>query len=151
MTPNGKKWVLIAEDDDDHFILIQEAIELAKWNCPIDRVKDGMELMDYLEGKGSFAKHQGHTLPALILLDLNMPKKNGREVLSELKDDPRFKAIPLIALSTSLSQEDVTRSYDMGLNSFFRKPTHFKDWVELMKLIKDYWLETALLPLSSRP
>lgn len=149
MNPNGKKLVLIAEDDDDHFILIQEAIELAGWDCPNHRVKDGMELMEYLERKGNFAKLKGQALPVLILLDLNMPKKNGREVLAELKETPQFKAIPLIALSTSLAQEDVTRSYEMGLNSFFRKPTHFKEWVELMKLIKAYWLDTALLPLNS--
>ena len=146
MNQNGATLILVAEDDDDHFLLTREAMEAAQLHCRMDRVRDGVELMDYLQRTGKYADLSGNPLPTLILLDLNMPKKDGREVMVEIKEQSPFNRIPLLAFSTSLDQEDVERGYDLGLNSFFRKPTHFSEWVDMMKLIKSYWLETAVLP-----
>ncbi len=146
MDNNGQKIILIAEDDDDHFVLTNEAIEIADLNCLIHRVQDGVEMLDYLYRREKYQSLSDQALPCLILLDLNMPKMDGREVLAEINREPPLNRIPLLALTTSHSQEDVTRLYELGINSFFRKPAQFSDWVKMMRLIKAYWLETAILP-----
>ncbi len=136
--------LLIAEDDDDDFFLLKEALEHAKLDSILERVKDGEELMELL-----FAQDQGKIdggAPSLILLDLNMPKKGGREALQEIKAHPRLKKIPVVVFTTSNSSDDVRLTYELGVNSFLQKPLRFEDMVSLLKVIHSYWFEMVKLP-----
>jgi len=146
--------ILLADDDPDDRMLAQEALDESRLANHLYFVKDGEELMDYLY-------HQGHYTgchpdggdpaprPGLILLDLNMPKKDGREALKEIKADPTLRQIPVVILTTSKTQEDIYRSYDLGVNSFVTKPVTFEALVELMKSLGKYWFEIVELPLES--
>lgn len=125
------KVILFAEDNDDHYLLNQEAYQEAKLAYPIKRVRDGEELMDYLLKQGPYAKD--NTEAALILLDLNMPKKDGREALQEIKLNPKLKSIPVIILTTSKNDEDVSFADRLGVIDFIRKPSGFNELVEFMK------------------
>jgi CheY-like chemotaxis protein len=109
-------------------------------------VKDGEELMDYLHRRGNFADPERSPFPGIILLDLNMPRKDGREALKEIKTDPALRKIPIIILTTSKAEEDILRSYDLGVNSFIRKPVQFEDFVEMVKILGRYWFEIVELP-----
>ena len=137
--------LVVAEDDEDHYFLIQEAFQSVSPKVRIFRVKDGEELMDFLLQKGSYQNGQAPR-PDLILLDLNMPKKDGREALKEIKSQPELKAIPVIVLTTSRDPQDVIRSYGLGANSFMRKPFGFAQWRILAKIFGQYWFEMAELP-----
>ena len=110
-------------------------------------VADGVELMDYLHQRGAYANGQGAApRPGMILLDLNMPKKDGREALAEIKSDPDLRRIPVCVLTTSSAEEDVFRSYDLGVNSFITKPVTFAGLVEVMQSWTRYWFEIVELP-----
>ena len=109
-------------------------------------VKDGEELMDYLYCRGRYANPENTSPPGLILLDLNMPKKDGREALREIKTNPTFKHIPVIILTTSKAEEDIQLSYSLGANSFIIKPVTFASLVEVMKTIGKYWFDIVELP-----
>ena len=130
--------ILVADDDAEDCELIKEALEESRLINPIEFVRDGEELMAYL--------HKSPELPGLILLDLNMPKKDGREALREIKSDPRLRSIPVIILTTSKAEEDVYRTYNLGVNSFITKPVTFSTLVEVLNKVAQYWFEIVQLP-----
>jgi len=138
--------ILLAEDDDDDFYLTERALKENRLRNEISRVKDGEELMRYLRHGGEFSKSQQAPEPSLILLDLNMPKMDGREALREIKSDPILHHIPVVVLTTSRAEEDVVRSYEFGVNSFITKPLTFQALVEAMKALGRYWFEVVALP-----
>lgn len=142
--------ILIADDDPDDRFLAKEALEESRLANVIRFVEDGEELMHYLHGKGRYAQggEEEAVRPGLILLDLNMPKKDGREALAEIKADPILRQIPIVILTTSKSDEDIVRSYDLGVNSFITKPVTFEGLVEVMRALQKYWFEIVELPPS---
>lgn len=138
--------ILMADDDEDDRLMAQEALHEARLENDVIFVKDGEELMDFLHHRGQYEKNSGKQLPGLILLDLNMPKKDGREALKEIKADPKLKQIPIVVLTTSKAEEDIIRTYDLGVNSFVTKPVTFEGLVEVMKTITKYWFSIVELP-----
>jgi two-component system, response regulator len=138
--------ILMADDDADDFCLVRDALKESGLPTDFQLVADGEELMDYLYRRGKFMNLENASLPCLILLDLNMPRKDGREALTEIKKDPRFRRIPIVVFTTSGSEDDIFCSYELGANSFITKPTSFDDLVEVMKKLGDYWLKTVSLP-----
>jgi len=138
--------ILIAEDDAEDRMLTTDAMNESKLVNRIDFVEDGEDLMDYLNHKGKYTDTKKFPLPGLILLDLNMPRKDGREALKEIKSSPELKKIPVIILTTSKAEEDIIRSYDLGVNSFITKPVTFNGMVNVMRTIGKYWLEIVELP-----
>jgi CheY-like chemotaxis protein len=137
--------LLLAEDDDDDYFLTARALKENRLRNEVARVKDGEELMQYLRHEGAY-KAEVPAQPSLILLDLNMPRKDGREALREIKSDPALKHIPVVVLTTSRAEEDVVRSYQLGVNSFITKPVTFQGLVDAMKALGRYWFEVVELP-----
>jgi two-component system, response regulator len=138
--------ILIAEDDEEDRMLIQEAFDESRLANEIRFVEDGEDLMDYLHQRGKFRAPGSAPRPGLILLDLNMPRKDGREALKEIKADPSLRRIPIVALTTSKAEEDVFRTYDLGVNSFISKPVKFTDLTQVVRTLGNYWLEIVELP-----
>lgn len=138
--------ILMAEDDEDDRLLAQDAFEEIRLGNPLFFVKDGEELLDYLYHRGRYAAAEQFPLPGLILLDLNMPKKDGREALQEIKADNKLRQIPIVVLTTSQEEEDILRSYTLGVSSFITKPVTFKQLVEVIRCIGHYWFEIVVLP-----
>jgi len=138
--------ILIAEDDPEDRMLTREALEESRLVNEIAFVENGEELMDYLHGAAPYDDRTKHPLPGLIILDLNMPKKDGREALKEIKADKHLKSIPVVILSTSKAEEDILKTYDLGVNSFITKPVTFKALVEIMHALSKYWFEIVELP-----
>lgn len=138
--------ILLAEDDPDDRMLVQDAVAEGRLVNDFRYVEDGEELMDYLHQRGRYAGEGAAPRPGLILLDLNMPRKDGREALREIKADPSLRQIPVVVLTTSKAEEDIFRSYDLGANSFVTKPVTFKSLVNLMTGLGRYWLEIVELP-----
>ena len=139
--------ILMADDDADDRLLTQDAMTDARVINDLHFVTDGEELMEYLYRRGRYADAVSAPRPGLILLDLNMPKKDGREALKEIKADPDLRRIPVVILTTSKAEEDIYRSYDLGANSVITKPVTFEGLVELMRVIGRYWIEFVELPL----
>lgn len=139
--------ILMAEDDEDDCMLAREALAESRLANELHIVNDGEELMDYLHYRGLYANKSSAPRPNLILLDLNMPRKDGREALREIKADPLLRKIPVVILTTSKAEEDVSTSYDLGANSFIIKPVTFTSLVEVMRTIGKYWFEIVELPL----
>ena len=135
--------ILMADDDADDRMLAKEALEESRVLNDLHFVQDGEELMDFLNNRGQYEEAPR---PGLILLDLNMPKKDGREALKEIKADPELRRIPVVVMTTSKAEEDVFRSYDLGASSFITKPVTFDRLVELMKALGQYWVEFVELP-----
>lgn len=129
--------ILIAEDDEDDILLIQEALKECRYIGDVRSVKDGEELMDYLYRRGRYAKPNLAPRPDLILLDLRMPKKNGLEALREIKADAKLRSIPVVVLTTSQSERDMKNSYDLGASSYIIKPNEFDTLVEAMRTLLD--------------
>lgn len=129
------KILLLAEDDDDHYFLCQEAYQEAGLPYPMKRVRDGEELMEYLLRQGNYQNEKSEV--ALILLDLNMPKKDGREALREIKHKPQLQKIPIVILTTSKNEEDVMYANELGIMAFVRKPSSFSEFVEFMKSLSN--------------
>jgi CheY-like chemotaxis protein len=144
-----KNIILIADDDPDDRLLVKEAFEKSNWKKPLHFVEDGVELLDYLFRRGNYADLAEEPLPDLILLDLNMPRKNGIEALETIKNDPELKTIPIIVFTTSKAEEDILRSYNLGVNSFITKPVSFDLLVELTRSLAKYWFEIVKLPVKS--
>lgn len=140
--------ILMADDDEDDCMLAREALAESRLTSVLHFVQDGEELMDYLYRRGKYAEESNSPRPGLILLDLNMPKKDGREALREIKADPQLRQIPIVVLTTSKSEEDIYRSYDLGANSFITKPVTFASLVEVMRITVRYWFEIVELPLE---
>lgn len=138
--------ILIAEDDEDDYLLTLEALKEAGVDNEIHWVKDGDEVMAFLTSCTNGANGASNELPGLILLDLNMPKKDGREALAEIKSNPRFRKIPVIVMTTSSAETDIAKSYDLGVNSFIQKPVRFSELVEMAKVLFNYWIKTVKLP-----
>jgi CheY-like chemotaxis protein len=139
--------ILLADDDDDDCMLTQEALIESSLTVKLNIVNDGEELMDYLYHRGKYINDVSFPRPKLILLDLNMPKKDGREALKEIKSDAKLRQIPVIVLTTSKAQEDIYHVYNLGANSFIIKPTDFTELVNVMKGIGKYWFDIVELPL----
>lgn len=135
--------IVLAEDDEDDFVLTAHAFQEVGLQTQLHRVKDGVELMDFLRRRGG---HDAASPPMLVLLDLRMPKKSGWEVLREVKSDPLLRRVPVVVLTSSDSEEDIARAYDLGCNSFIRKPMAMDDCVALARTIKDYWLRLVEIP-----
>lgn len=138
--------ILMADDDPDDRELTREAFRESRLANEFHTVEDGEELMDYLHRRGPYAHLNGAPLPGLILLDLNMPRKDGREALQEIKSDPHLRRIPIVVLTTSKAEEDILRSYDLGVNSYVTKPVTFSSLVELVRVLGRYWFEVVELP-----
>ena len=138
--------ILMADDDADDRRLTKEALEESRLANGIRFVEDGEELMDYLRHSGKFANLQELPRPGLILLDLNMPRYDGRAALKEIKNDPDLRQIPIVILTTSKADEDVYRSYDLGVNSYIVKPVTFEALVDILQTIEKYWIEIVELP-----
>lgn len=141
--------VLMAEDDPDDRLIAERAWKKARVRNPLVFVRDGQELVDYLRHEGQYSEHQ-HDTPGLILLDLNMPVKDGRTALAEIKAEPLLRRIPVIVLTTSKGEEDILRTYDLGCNSYVAKPVTFTKLVEVMEAIERYWIAIVELPGTSR-
>ncbi|MDD5300964.1 MAG: response regulator [Gallionella sp.] len=146
MASNERITILMADDDPDDRLLVQDAFDEIRLANPLVFVEDGVELMDYLHRRGGYAHLAGSPLPGLILLDLNMPKKDGREALKEIKADPALRMVPIVVLTTSNAEEDILRTYDLGTNSFIVKPVTFDKLVEIIRKVTQYWLEIVRLP-----
>ena len=140
--------ILMADDDEDDCMLAHEALIESRLANDLHFVKDGEELMDYLYRRGQYAAPSRAPRPGLILLDLNMPRKDGREALIQIKNDPNLRQIPVVVLTTSKAEEDIYRSYDLGANSFITKPVTFASLVEVIRTIGKYWFEIVELPLE---
>lgn len=138
--------ILVADDDAEDRMLVKEALEESRLTNLIQFVENGEELMDYLHHRGRFGDKEKHPTPGLILLDLNMPKKDGREAMKEIKSDEHLRMIPVVVLTTSKAEEDVLRTYDLGVSSFIVKPVTFTALVDVMKTLSKYWFEIVELP-----
>ncbi len=138
--------ILIADDDADDRLIAQEALEEARLTNPLHFVEDGEDLLDYLYRRGTYSTLSDMPLPGLILLDLNMPRKDGREALMEIKADSTLRRIPIVVLTTSKAEEDILRTYNLGVSSFIVKPVAFESLVEVMKILTRYWFEIVELP-----
>ena len=135
--------ILLVEDSPSDAALTIEALENGKIANSLNHVLDGVEAMEYLRRQGKFAKAPR---PDLIMLDLNLPRKDGREVLRELKGDPSLRVIPVIVLTTSRSDEDILRSYELNANCYITKPVDFPQFIEVVKSIRQFWLSVVTLP-----
>lgn len=138
MAAEEQKMVLMADDDADDCMLATEALGASGARATISFVEDGMELMDYLLGR---SRSEANRLPDLVILDLNMPRKDGREALLEIKAEPTLQHIPIVILTTSQEEKDISFTMKAGVNSFVTKPTTFEEWVEIMKSLAEQWLK----------
>lgn len=138
--------ILMADDDPDDRLLAERALHEYRLKNGIRFVEDGEELMDYLYRRGKYSAPGAAPTPGLILLDLNMPRKDGREALAEIKRDPVLHKIPVVILTTSKAEEDIVRAYDLGVNSYITKPVSFQGLAEVMKTLSIYWFEIVKLP-----
>jgi CheY-like chemotaxis protein len=138
--------ILIADDDAEDRMLIKEALDESRLKNGVQFVENGEELMDYLHNRGKYTDKEKYQTPGLILLDLNMPKKDGREALKEIKADEHLRVLPVVVLTTSKAEEDVLRTYDLGVSSFITKPVTFSSLVDVMRTLSKYWFEIVELP-----
>ncbi len=148
MRDRGRKnaTILLADDDPDDRLMMQEALDHVRLGDDLHMVEDGEELMDYLHRRGAYCEPGSAPRPRLILLDLNMPKKDGREALKEIKDDPSLQKIPIVVLTTSKAEEDILRTYALGVNSFITKPVAYEPLVSMLETLGGYWFDIVQLP-----
>ena len=135
--------ILLVEDSPSDATLTIEALEAGKVANKLTLVEDGVEAMDFLKRRGKYAKV---SRPDLIMLDLNLPRKDGREVLVEIKNDPDLKVIPIIVLTTSHSDKDILQSYQLNANCYITKPVDFTRFIDVIKSIEKFWLTVVTLP-----
>lgn len=146
-TPQPKPvTILMADDSSDDRFLAREALRESLVVNDLREVEDGEELMDYLHRRGEYSDPESSPRPGLILLDLNMPRKSGREALEEIKEDENLRRIPIVVLTTSEDEADIIASYDLGVSSFITKPVTFERLVEIMKAFGKYWIEIVSIP-----
>lgn len=138
--------ILIADDDAEDRMLIRDAFVESRLNNNLQFVEDGEQLIDYLYNRGEFSDKNKYPRPGLILLDLNMPRKDGREALKEIKSEELLRSIPVVVLTTSKAEEDILKTYDLGVSSFITKPVKFDSLVDIMKTLNKYWFEIVELP-----
>ena len=139
------KVILLIEDNRGDIRLIQEALKSSTLQCRVEVARDGVEAMEYLRQEGNFVHAKR---PDLILLDLNLPRKDGREVLVDIKSNPDLKYIPVIVLTTSRNEDDISHSYDLHVNCYISKSRNLAELFKIVRGIEEFWLETATLPLS---
>jgi CheY-like chemotaxis protein len=137
--------ILSAEDDPDDCLLVQEAFQESGQTSRLIFVQDGISLMQYLRRQGNYAEPSKAPRPDLILLDLNMPRKDGRESLAEIKADPELRSIPVVVLTTSNAEEDILQTYDLGGAGFITKPSSFQGLLGVVKSLSQYWFEIVEL------
>ena len=145
-TPKKSISILIADDDADDRLLIEDAFRESRLGNELSFAEDGEDLLDYLRGLGRHAGRDPRKLPGLILLDLNMPRMDGRTALAHLKADPLLRRIPVVVLTTSKAEEDILRTYDLGVSSFIAKPVTFDRLVDVVQTLNHYWIEIVELP-----
>ncbi|HLF01028.1 MAG TPA: response regulator [Anaerolineales bacterium] len=138
--------LLMADDDEDDCLLTKDALAESHLINRLHFVHDGAELLDYLHHRGRFADPQAAPRPGLILLDLNMPRKDGREALREIKTDPALRLIPVVVLTTSKAEEDILKTYDLGASAYVTKPVTFEGLVDVMRTLGEFWFEIVSLP-----
>ena len=138
--------ILMADDDPDDRLLARDAVAESGLEGELRFVENGEELLDYLLHRGKFCAPGDAPRPSLILLDLNMPRKDGREVLREIRAEPGLRSIPVVVFTTSRADIDVGKIYELGANSFISKPFQFDALVNVMKVIGQYWFQTVALP-----
>lgn len=137
--------ILIADDDADDRMFLEQAMRQNDYSQGIRFVEDGEELMEYLHRRGRYDELSA-PWPNILILDLNMPRKNGFQALSEIKDDPKLRRLPVIVMTTSSADEDIVKTYNLGVNSFVTKPFNFNRLVEMVATLKTYWMDTVKLP-----
>jgi len=137
--------ILIADDDADDRMFLEQAMRQNGYNQCIQFVEDGEDLMAYLRRQGRYNELNA-PWPNMLILDLNMPRKNGFQALSEIKNDPELRRLPVVVMSTSSADEDVIKTYNSGVNSFVTKPFNFNRLVEMVGTLKTYWMDTVKLP-----
>ncbi len=142
--------ILMADDDEDDVLLTQKALEKGKLLNTLYSVKDGEELLDFLLHRGAYTDGAQAPRPGIILLDLNMPRKDGREALREIKAHADLQDIPVVVFTTSKAEEDIYRSYKLGVNSFITKPVTFDSLIEVMQALGKYWFEIVTLPIDAK-
>jgi two-component system, chemotaxis family, response regulator Rcp1 len=135
--------ILLVDDNPADLDLTIDALAQSAWPTNVSTVSDGSEAMAYLRHEG---KYGPATRPHLVLLDLNLPRKDGRAVLADMKSDPALRRIPVVIFSTSQAAKDIERCYELGANSYVSKPPTLADWVAAVKLLKDFWIGCACLP-----
>jgi CheY-like chemotaxis protein len=138
--------ILLADDSEDDRLMAREALAESFVHNEMREVEDGEALMDYLHRRGAYSEEGSAPRPGLILLDLNMPRKNGHEALAEIRSDPLLRRIPVVVLTTSQAEEDILRSYDLGVSSFISKPITFAGLVDVMRTLGKYWIEICAIP-----
>lgn len=149
MEAQEKVDILLVEDNPDHAELTMRTLRKGKLANAVLWVRDGIEAMDLLYRRNAYADHAGKPLPGLVLLDVNLPKRSGLEVLGEIKGDPTLRVIPVVMLTTSGREEEVRRSFELGANSFVTKPVRFDEFSEKIQQIEQYWF--LINRLSTRP
>lgn len=145
-TDKSRVTILMADDDDDDYLLAKKALDQSKLLNNLQRVSDGEELIEYLRCEGRYADRDAADRPGVILLDLNMPRKDGREALKEIKNDANLRDIPVVVFTTSKAEEDIYKSYKLGVNSFITKPVTFDNLIQVMQALGRYWFEIVELP-----
>lgn len=140
--------ILIADDDPEDRMLAEDALKESRLVNDIRFVEDGEELLEYLQHRGKYTDPESSPRPGMILLDLNMPRMDGREALKIIKTDPELRRIPVVVLTTSQAEQDIYRSYDLGVNSFIIKPVTFDSLVNIMRVLEAYWFEIVEIPSS---
>jgi CheY-like chemotaxis protein len=140
--------IVMAEDDSDDQLLVKDAINECGWEGSVCFVQNGEELLNYLLHRGPYAAPGTAPRPGLILLDLNMPRKDGREALRDIKADADLRRIPVVVLTTSRADTDIGAAYDLGANSFISKPVQFEELVNVMRRLQQYWFNTVMLPVA---
>ena len=138
--------ILYADDDPEDRMLAQDAWNESHLANELHFVEDGEDLMDYLHRRGKYESLKDSALPGMILLDLNMPRKDGREALAEIKSDPHLRSIPIVILTTSKAEQDIIKAYNLGVNSFIVKPVSFQGLVDMALTFSRYWFEIVELP-----
>ena len=138
--------ILIAEDDEDDRMFTKEAFDESFVNHEIRFVNDGVELLDYLKRRNKYTDPATSPRPSIILLDLNMPKMDGREALREIKSDAKLRTIPVVILTTSKAEQDILKTYDLGVNCFITKPVSFTAFLEVTRTLGHYWFDIVKLP-----
>lgn len=141
--------LLLVEDNPGDVRLTREALKSGEVAVHLSVARDGVEAMDFLRKRGTF---ESAPAPDLILLDLNLPRKNGREVLDEIKSDPELKKIPVLVMTTSRADQDIQRAYSLNANCYITKPMDLDEFLRIVRSIEEFWLKTATLPTAwSRP
>jgi CheY-like chemotaxis protein len=150
-TASQRRTILMADDDAEDRQLVRDALKDGGFDHDLRCVCDGVELFEYLRLEGEYANGRPAPRPDIILLDFKMPRMDGREVLMHIKSDPQLRQIPIVALTTSAAEDDISNSYHLGVNSFVSKPTSFRQWVEILRIICDYWFHVVELPQYPNP